>query len=181
MEDERRFNPTWELLAKPYGKRILRDWVFWASAASIVFFALATKPLPLASRADIVRGAIGLCVPITIGLLAIVVAAYTIFSTLATEEFRESLEENYEYLTSFFFMAMSATLFTMVYSVILFLLSYTPTVTETNQFFWACMVGLGSLLFCILQVLDTGRTVSLQALALKAIAEKRKTSKTTES
>jgi uncharacterized membrane protein len=73
-------------------------------------------------------------------------------------------------------MAMSATLFTMLYSVILFLLSYIPTLVGSNQYFWACMVGLGSLLFCILQVLDTGRTVSLQALALKAIAEKGKRS-----
>lgn len=170
---QQRFNPTVELLAKPYAKRLLNDWAFWVSIASIGVFALTTSGLPLASRADIVRGTITLSVPLIVALLAIVVAAFAIFSTLSTDEFREELEDQYEYLTSFFFITMSATILTTVYAVVLFLLSYADNVVKSDGFFWACMVGLGALLLCFLQVLDTGRTVSLQALALRLLAKRK--------
>ena len=170
------FNPTLELLAKPYGKRLLKDWAFWSSLSSVVVFAGLTRWLPINNRGDIVRATVTLCVPLLVALLAIAVAAFTIFATLSTDDFRDALKEEYDYLISFFFTTMSATMATTLYAILLFLLSYAPNIVLTNGFFWACMLGLASMLFCFLQVLDTGRTVSLQVLALRKLAPNRRSS-----
>lgn len=147
------------------------DWVFWVSIASVFGFAGITYWLPAANRGEIVRGTVSLCVPLIVALLAIAIASFTIFSTLSTNAFRKLLEEQYEYLTSFFFVTMLATIATTVYAFVIFLFSYSPAVLSTAPYYWACMVGLAALQYCFLQVLDTGRAVSLQALALKALAK----------
>lgn len=164
---------TYRYLIRPYWQRVLCDRATIAFLVGIPASAALTYRLPFDTRAEIVRSFIAVAEPLLVALFAIVVAAFTVFASLSTDELRLRLRSRYEYLSSFFFWTMGSTLCSTSFGLVLYLLSYSPELERTDCYFWLCCIGLALLLYCFVQVLDTGRTVALQAVGLHRLAVSR--------
>lgn len=152
----------WNLIA-PAASDTLVDWAFYAALGLTAVAAYIESLEDISKRAEIVHDALPMCLTLSIGGLAAVFAAVTIFASLSSKGFR-SLVRDFDYLVSVFAWVVALLLCAIVVEFFVLISSYSSWVAA-NAYFWVLVFGQLLVLFGTLQLFDAFRIILLQIVS----------------
>src|ERR1700736_2022006 len=82
----------------PQWQDVVFSWDFWIAIVVVEVFGRATNEMEFSKRGEIARKLIETTEPVTIGVLAVVVASFAIFATSVSGTMRERLGVGYDEL-----------------------------------------------------------------------------------
>lgn len=116
-------------------------------------------------RADIARGTIGVGAPLEVALFAIVIAALTIFATLATPQFRKAMPK-WKIIMGVFLWSACWIAVSLIVDVLLYLSTYVASFVESGYFVALGTVAVWLFVYSVFLTLLCAHQVARQMLGI---------------
>jgi hypothetical protein len=141
-----------------------RAWDFQAALGATALFAGATRFMPVSERAHIAKEMISVAAPIAIAVIAILVAGFVLFSTLADKGFKKAMGSGMLMTSGAFLFAISFSAAAVAFDVLLFGLTYIPPFVASAAFWLFGMMAFFGFVYTITMAMQSAYELTIVTL-----------------